>query len=78
MNRRLLLIITFLILVVGFCLGESLWEGSASMSRYGEFPLTGYYGASNSFPRNTLVEVENRSNEKTATVIIVDRLNDNG
>jgi len=56
----------------------SVWEGTASMSRYGEFPATGLYAASNSFPRNTLVEVENLHNGKKSTVIVADRLNNPG
>jgi len=54
------------------------WEGNASMSRYGEFPDTGRYAASNSFSRNTLVTVENLENGRTVKVIIVKRLNDSG
>ena len=56
----------------------SVWEGTASMSRYGEFPATGYYGASNSFPRNTIIEVENVENGKTTSVIVADRLENPG
>jgi hypothetical protein len=40
------------------------------MSAYGEFPDSGNYGACNSFPRNTAVEVVNLENGKTVTVII--------
>ena len=58
--------------------GGPVWEGTASMSRYGEFPSTGLYAASNSFPRNTIVEVENLQNGRSATVIIADRLNNPG
>ncbi|TFG63280.1 MAG: hypothetical protein E4H36_06030, partial [Spirochaetales bacterium] len=53
---------------------DTAWEGTASMSRFGEFPVTGFYGASNSFPRNTIVRIQNVANGKETTVIIADRL----
>ncbi|MDC7228203.1 MAG: SPOR domain-containing protein [Spirochaetales bacterium] len=57
---------------------ESIWEGSAAMGRYGEFPFTGFYGASNSFQQNDYVEVENLENGKRTRLIVVDRLSDPG
>jgi len=78
MKRRLYLIVTIFIMVTGFCAAESVWEGNASMSMYGEFPQKGFYAASNSFARNTLVEVENLNTGKKGTVIIVDRLSEPG
>ncbi len=57
---------------------ESVWEGSAALGRYGEFPNSGLYGASNSFPKNSFVEVENIENGKRVRVIIVDRLDNSG
>ncbi len=69
------------LLIAGLAGAQSsgqVWEGTASMSRYGEFPATGLYGASNSFPRNTIVEVENLQNGEKTTVIITDRLSNPG
>jgi hypothetical protein len=48
----------------------SVWEGSAALSAYGDFPSSGFYAASISFPRNTIVEVKNLENGKTTQVII--------
>jgi hypothetical protein len=48
----------------------SVWEGSAALSAYGDFPSSGFYAASISFPRNTVVDVKNLENGKTAQVII--------
>ncbi len=76
--KRYLLFICMIILFTGTVFGQSVWEGSAAMGRYGEFPITGLYGASNSFARNTLVEVENVENNRKSTVIIVGRLEDSG
>ena len=62
-----------------FCLAlmisaQTLWEGSAAVGAYGVLPVKGLYGASNSFPRNTLVEVENLENGRKTEILIVDRL----
>jgi hypothetical protein len=55
---------------------DSVWEGSAAVSRYNEFPDTGFYGASNSFPRNTTVNVENLENGRKVRLIITGRVSD--
>jgi rare lipoprotein A (peptidoglycan hydrolase) len=57
---------------------SSVWEGSAAMSRYGEFPSSGYYGASNSFPRNTVVAVTNPRSGRSVDVLVVKRVDDSG
>ena len=80
-GKIIVYICILLLLTGGFAAAQNggpVWEGTASMSRYGEFPATGLYAASNSFPRNTIVEVENLQNGKTASVIIADRLNNPG
>lgn len=76
--KRTLLLILLVLVTTGLGLAQSEWEGTTAMGRYGEFPNSGYYGASNSFPRNTLVEVENVETGRTTTVLIVDRLEDPG
>ena len=55
---------------------QNQWEGNATMGGYGTLPFKGLYGASNSFPRNTVVEVENLETGGKTQVIIVDRLDD--
>ena len=57
---------------------QTLWEGSAAVGSYGVLPVKGLYGASNSFSRNTVVEVENLENGKKTEIIIVDRLEKSG
>ncbi len=76
--KILLFAAAILVCSASFVSAESVWEGSAAMGRYGEFPFTGYYGASNSFPQNTFVEVENIENGKRTRLIVVDRLSDSG
>jgi len=67
--KRWLLVLCIVLVATTF-IGASAWEGSAMMSAYGEFPDSGNYGACNSFPMNTAVEVVNLENGKTVTVII--------
>ena len=77
MKIKILLLSVFFTLSALFAGAESYWEGAASMSRYGEFPVNGFYGASNSFPLNSVVEVTNPSTGKKAEIIIVNKLDDN-
>ncbi|MDR1625509.1 MAG: SPOR domain-containing protein [Spirochaetia bacterium] len=55
---------------------QKVWEGTVVAGRYGDFPPTGYYGASNVFPRNSLVNVQNISNGKIVQLIISGGLDD--
>jgi cell division protein FtsN len=71
----LLLIIT---LVVSPLVAESTWEGTTTSSRYGEFPPTGNYGASNSFAPDTVITVKNMDNGKETTITITNRLTNPG
>ncbi len=77
MNYRKIAFIALLaVLSVASLTADTVWEGTAAMSRYGEFPVKGLYGASNSFTANTVVTVENSVNKKSAEIIIVDNLSD--
>lgn len=67
----------FFIICSAFVMADIVWEGTAAMARYGEFPLKGFYGASNSFPLNTIILVENAKNKNSIEVLIVDNLSDN-
>jgi len=80
-KKAVIIISVFLLLSVSAVINiyaESIWEGSAAMGRYGEFPMSGYYGASNSFPKNAYVEVENLESGKKTRLIVVDRLSNSG
>ncbi len=63
-----------LLLSSGLLFGESVWEGSAAVGMYGEFPASGFYAATNAFPRNTTLVVENVETGETSSVIVVDRV----
>ena len=78
MKKVLLILLAVALAATIFLSAQSEWEGTTAMARYGEFPSSGLYGASNSFPRNTLVEVENLENGNSVTVMIVNRLDDPG
>jgi hypothetical protein len=55
---------------------QQVWEGTGVAGRYGDFPYTGYYGYSNIFPRNSLVNVQNIANGKIVQIIISGALED--
>jgi hypothetical protein len=58
--------------------GASVWEGSAAVSLAGELPEGAYYVATNSFPRNTVVDVTNLENGRTIRVIVAAGLDSPG
>ena len=58
--------------------GASPWEGAAAVAAGGELPENGLYIATNSFPVNTVVDITNLENEKTARVIVSATLDTTG
>jgi hypothetical protein len=50
--------------------GASVWEGAAAVSSGGDLPEGGYYAATNSFPRNTVVDLTNLENGASIRVIV--------
>jgi hypothetical protein len=52
----------------------SVWEGAASIAPAGELPDEGYYAATNSFPRNTVVDILNLETGKSIRVIVASGL----
>ncbi|MFP4382689.1 MAG: SPOR domain-containing protein [Spirochaetia bacterium] len=52
------------------------WEGLAAVSTEGEFPSIGYYGASDAFPRNSIVKVTNKANGNSIRLVVTKELND--
>ena len=54
--------------------GASVWEGSAVMTEAKDMPETGCYVATNSFPRNTVVDITNLENGKTVRGIVASGL----
>jgi len=69
MKKRL--IIAFIVVAsVLLFLGASPWEGSAAIAPNGELPGTGYYIATNAYPRNTVVDITNLETGKSTRVIV--------
>ncbi|MDR0998479.1 MAG: SPOR domain-containing protein [Treponema sp.] len=50
--------------------GASIWEGAVTTAPRGALPDEGYYAATNSFPRNTVVDITNLETGKTIRVIV--------
>ena len=68
--KKLMVLCLIGILCIGL-MGASIWEGAAAMAAGGELPENGFYIATNSFPRNTMVDVVNLENGKTLRAIVV-------
>jgi hypothetical protein len=73
-------IVTALILITVLLIeaNASTWEGAASVSVGGDLPETGYFVATNSFPRNSIVEITNLENNKTVRAIVTAGLDNPG
>lgn len=48
----------------------AVWEGNAGIAAVGEFPGSGLFVRSDMFPKNTVVEIRNLENEKTAKAVV--------
>ncbi|MDR2159930.1 MAG: SPOR domain-containing protein [Treponema sp.] len=68
MKRTGLIAAALAALVVGT--GASVWEGAAAVAPAGDLPDAGYYAATNSFPRNTVVDITNLETGKSVRVIV--------
>ena len=73
-------IISAFIIAASFLLfvGASPWEGSAAVAPNEELPATGYYLATNAYPRNTVVDITNLENGKSTRVIVSNTLTSPG
>jgi hypothetical protein len=70
--------ITGMLFLAAIGLAAAVWDGSAVAGGAGDFPDEGFYGACNSFPRDTSVTVTNLENGKTVTVIITRNVDNPG
>ncbi len=68
-----ILLFCFFIQVVA---AQQVWQGNAAVIRRGGFETSGLFAASDSFPKNTKIEVVNLENGKTVTVTVVKRIDD--
>jgi cell division septation protein DedD len=67
MKNRIIACITAALLVLT---GASVWEGAASIAPLGDLPDEGFYAATNSFPRNTVVDITNLETGQSIRVIV--------
>ena len=68
-----------MLLLVGTAAAEGRrWEGTAAPGRYGEFPESGNFAASNSFPVNSRIEVEHLETGRRTTVFVTRELDETG
>jgi len=58
--------------------GSSPWEGAAATAPEGVLPATGFYVATNSFPKNTVVDITNIETGRSTRVIVAGGLNSPG
>jgi len=58
--------------------GLSPWEGAGAIAPGGELPEEGFFVATNSFPRNTIVDITNIETNKTIRVIVANNLDSPG
>ncbi len=77
MNRMIVCLLLFL-LPAGFLQSEETWEGNAAIIRKGEFEVKGLFAASNSFPKNSSIRVENMQNGKQVQVTVLKRIDGPG
>jgi hypothetical protein len=66
--------------IAALCLfvSASPWEGAAAVAPEGELPGNGRYIATNSFPRNTVVDIVNIETNKSTRVIVARSLDSPG
>jgi len=73
MRITLLIIAAFILLP-----GSSPWEGAGAVAPAGELPASGFFVATNSFPRNTVVDITNIETGKSTRAIVANTLNSPG
>jgi len=56
----------------------SPWEGAAAVAPEGELPATGHFVATNSFPKNTVVDITNLETGKSTRAIVANSLDSPG
>ena len=67
-------IITILLAVFFTLTAVHSWEGAGVVAPEGELPVTGFYVATDTFPRNTVVDITNIETGKSTRAIVANRL----
>jgi rare lipoprotein A (peptidoglycan hydrolase) len=71
--RRVLPIITLCLFTVA-AYSQQSWQGNAAAARGGEFAAPGLYAASNAFPENTAILVQNAQSGQSVRVTVTQRI----
>jgi len=74
---KIRIVLLSLLAFIVFC-GASPWEGAGATAPDGELPATGRYVATNSFPRNTVVDIINIETNKSTRAIVANTLDSPG
>ncbi|MDR2596366.1 MAG: SPOR domain-containing protein [Treponema sp.] len=75
MRKRIALLIALSLFTVTVL---SSWEGAAAVAPEGELPAVGFFIATNSFPRNIVVDITNLETNKTTRAIVANELDNPG
>jgi hypothetical protein len=78
MRIRVIAFIFFVSMAFFVVSDASSWEGAAATSPEGELPANGLYVATNSFPRNTVVDIVNIETNKSTRAIVAAGLDSPG
>jgi len=78
MRIRIITFILFVSMAFFVVSSASPWEGAAATSPDGELPANGLYVATNSFPRNTVVDIYNIETNKSTRAIVAAGLDSPG
>ncbi|MCL2600794.1 MAG: SPOR domain-containing protein [Treponema sp.] len=71
-------VLVCLVLAASVLFVSATWEGAATSVATGELATETYGIATNSFPRNTVVDVTNLENNRSVRVLVVSGLNNSG
>jgi len=71
-------IMAIIIAALVFFQSSSPWEGAGAVAPEGVLPASGRFIATNSFPRNTVVDITNIENNRSIRVIVADSLDSPG
>ncbi len=72
--KRFIYFLFLFLLSAGVLKAGEIWEGNAAIIRKGEFDSEGLFAASNSFPKNSEILVENIQNGKQVKVTVLQRI----
>ena len=72
--RRIMLSLLLSFCALSTITSQEVWEGTAAQIRPGEFTTPGFFAASNSFPKNSTIEIENLKTGKQVKVTVLKRI----